>query len=1078
MKPSKSLSLGLIALGVGLGAPVASAAVSKVICVPWQGDTTKYHTTLAGGGGMLKAVVKTTTTADHYYRWVYGDGTQSAVQTLTGSTWYVVEDSHAYAGATGTPFTAQLVVADNSGLTGATTDTYLVKIEANNLDARINVAIDNGLWYTYKMGTRSDGVSGSYLTYDGSPCVYWQSAGYRVAATSSAVQAFEINGSKESGDFDQDPYAEYSHLGLNFLLLGYVGNVNNPNLRSVSIGLVRGTDDPDANGNGIGIEVYDGGQGLPTYQGGQVMDALVASGTPGKSSGRDFVGNGHVATYAEILQDMADMYAWGQHSTCTYVQQDGSEDVSGNGVPASITLDMLNTQCSSGGTFELLLNGVSLGTVPNDPGNSCTCSPGAQVFVVNDAAALTAAWNADAGKLLRITYTGGGYNSRVSVTLDWGGGLTKTVCARSLASDCLTLELCSGYDGAAFTSDINLKALPVSVLSCYGSWRYSWNDDNDNSAAQWAAIGMIPAEAAPWNTVVPQFVKDLDDRWLDQSHLTPRGGNANWGTFGYTSRSGLGYPAPDTGATTPSGMVQLSFVDKPVTDPRWVRSERWMAENWDTGENWFGGAKNNLYAMYAMAKAMRLAKPAPVVNFAVDGFDWYRGSVTRDGVAKALSDTLIANGGLYPQTYWAGNPLETIWAVIILRPTLFAAAPVACATAHPNPAYSDLPITFDPACSGHSEPGKTIANLVKFEWDWDNNGTYDESSTTPVTKSHAFHCDTVPCAFPVGLRVTDDAGLTATFVLNINITDPPHPPVSRSKAEFWVSECLGDTLTLDGSASFDPDEGKKQTGCAACPVDTITAYEWDFDGAPFDYTSASGKIVNLGSAWSANFPTVGSHDIGLRVTDNTALAYPASGQPNLKDEAFSKVFVYQAGACDLGAVASCDSVHLAWSSTGAGSYRVYRSLTGPNADFVEVANTGTATTADVAAVFGQEQWFRVMGVTGNVKTLSKAVYVKLTATDCVCITTLKPTAKNKLVQLTWAPSAGATCYNVYRSTVANVPTDAAHRIAACVVTGVAVYNDSAVVNGTKYYYKVTKVVAGAEVCISNEVSATPTLPRR
>ena len=83
---------------------------------------------------MLKGVIKTTTTATHYYRWVYGDGGQSVILPLTGDTWYTVEDAHAYAGADGTPFTAQLVVADTSGLTGSISDPYLVKIEDNTLD--------------------------------------------------------------------------------------------------------------------------------------------------------------------------------------------------------------------------------------------------------------------------------------------------------------------------------------------------------------------------------------------------------------------------------------------------------------------------------------------------------------------------------------------------------------------------------------------------------------------------------------------------------------------------------------------------------------------------------------------------------------------------------------------------------------------------------------------------------------------------------------------------------------------------------------------------------------------------------
>ena len=90
---------------------------------------------------------------------------------------------------------------------------------------------------------------------------------------------------------------------------------DSPILRAIILDLQHG-DDPDSNHNTIGIETLDGlNNYLPVYQGGQVMDAIIASGTPAKLSGRDFVMdpmNPHIATYAEIIQDMADAMAWGQ----------------------------------------------------------------------------------------------------------------------------------------------------------------------------------------------------------------------------------------------------------------------------------------------------------------------------------------------------------------------------------------------------------------------------------------------------------------------------------------------------------------------------------------------------------------------------------------------------------------------------------------------------------------------------------------------------------------------------------------------------------------------------------------------
>ena len=46
-------------------ASMASAAVDKVICVPWQGDINKQHTAISGQAAQLKGVVKTTDTATY-----------------------------------------------------------------------------------------------------------------------------------------------------------------------------------------------------------------------------------------------------------------------------------------------------------------------------------------------------------------------------------------------------------------------------------------------------------------------------------------------------------------------------------------------------------------------------------------------------------------------------------------------------------------------------------------------------------------------------------------------------------------------------------------------------------------------------------------------------------------------------------------------------------------------------------------------------------------------------------------------------------------------------------------------------
>src|SRR5262249_53810025 len=87
------------------------------------------------------------------------------------------------------------------------------------------------------------------------------------------------------------------------------------------------------------------------------------------------------------------------------------------------------------------------------------------------------------------------------------------------------------------------------------------------------------------------------------------------------------------------------------------------------------------------------------------------------------------------------------------------------------------------------------------------------------------------------------------------------------------------------------------------------------------------------------------------------------------------------------------------------------------------------------------------------------------------------TPGNAVVTLSWTAPPGAQTYNVYRAT-----TSAQEVLYATGVTSTS-YTDSAVTNGTTYYYTVTAVNANtsivpvipSESAQSSEVSATPQL---
>lgn len=82
---------------------------------------------------------------------------------------------------------------------------------------------------------------------------------------------------------------------------------------------------------------------------------------------------------------------------------------------------------------------------------------------------------------------------------------------------------------------------------------------------------------------------------------------------------------------------------------------------------------------------------------------------------------------------------------------------------------------------------------------------------------------------------------------------------------------------------------------------------------------------------------------------------------------------------------------------------------------------------------------------------------------------LTATSGNSQVTLSWDAVAGATVYNVKRSTTAGGP----YTTIASNVSGTS-YIDTDVVNGTTYYYVVTAITTEGESANSNEASATPT----
>lgn len=458
-----------------------------------------------------------------------------------------------------------------------------------------------------------------------------------------------------------------------------------------------------------------------------------------------------------------------------------------------------------------------------------------------------------------------------------------------------------------------------------GGWRYSCNEYPDNSAAQWGAIGLIPAERnwgyPPGNAA--DIPKAANRGWTYYSQYGPTG------RFGYTDPN---YEPWGPWGTTPSGMVQLAWtgIGRGVTGPglaSWDKAETAVRDNFPTASGAYSSVRDYYYGLFGFVKAMLLHPGGPIHMLqsstpGVAPIDWYAAEVSKgdptDGVARTLVNDQNADGCWYGHNV-DGNQMrfETAWAIIMLNKTLFeSGAPVAVATAVPNPAVAGQVIALTGENSFHQDPNRTI---VKWEWDLDNNGTFEFVGLTTTVSFP------VVGTYPVKLRVTDDAGTpaTATTTLNILVTTPPVAPTADAGGPY--SFCPQFVWYLNGTGSINPDQGQSEPGK---PGDTIQSYLWDLDGdGQFD--DATGATPDVTAFFTAKGP--GSYLIQLKVTDTTGTSFPSSGMGDLSDTDSAVVVVKgptdPACACvsNLSGRGKPGKVDLVWTpQAGVHHYNIYR----------------------------------------------------------------------------------------------------------------------------------------------------------
>ena len=154
----------------------------------------------------------------------------------------------------------------------------------------------------------------------------------------------------------------------------------------------------------------------------------------------------------------------------------------------------------------------------------------------------------------------------------------------------------------------------------------------------------------------------------------------------------------------------------------------------------------------------------------------------------------------------------------------------------------DVPLS----AAGSNDPDGSI---VSYEWDFDNDGQYDDAIGASPTFSAAGLDG--PIEINVSLKAIDDDGASTTDTATIKVTNLP--PIADPGGPYTILE--GGSLLLNGSGSSDPGND-------------IDTYEWDLSG--------DGAYEAAGESPVHRFDQPGTFDIALRVTDTEDASHTAT----------------------------------------------------------------------------------------------------------------------------------------------------------------------------------------------------------
>ena len=713
-----ALLLALALAGCLRPAQAAATSLSSAI-MPSYSQQSTYANTLINSNIMVWGRAWGGT-PNYSYTLDFGDGTaQASGSGVTAASATFIGQSHAY--ASGGSKTVTLVVNDSVG--NSVTNTAVVKVFSSPThDIFVNMAVEKGLLWIYRNQTTTD-TNTTYWSY---------SAGeYNIAAAGFSVLAMEENGHYMYNDYRTDIYAETVRKGLNWLVGDNNGSANYNSYCTIASITAQACGNPDSNGNGKGVYLYDG-----VYANAIGTAAILMAQPSAQAASNTIIASGTLAGYSyfKLAQDIFDQYSYCQGDT-TYV---GGWRYSMSLADSPGQYSELDGSAQQWPNINFAVAKARWGLSP------------AQWVIDESMVAWAALRNGDGS----IAYAYAGYTGIPPNTAKTGGALT-------------------GYYVAGLTNG---------------------------------------------NTYVNQAVAFIGTNWWDVG-----GGSDGPGWAGdlyamYGAKKGL-------------------FLQGITTFPTPYGSRDWYNDM----SAWLLGNTSNNVAQLGMPY---------VPNALSSGYQ-----STPYAFGQASDGSWIAGYGRMP----ADTHIDTAVAILILTKSVTVESPVAViapvGVQSKHPGKAPTPFVMDGSGSYHQDNSKSI---VEWKWNWGTNAinwaSPDATGSKPTNPGYS-----APGAYTVTLRVGDNSTPTplySTASITVNVLDTNVPPVAIPIPPGMPAYAghVGQNITLDGSASYDPDG------------DTITNYVWDLNGNGI-YGDA-GDISTTNPTVSVSFSSVTNKTIGLQVAAN------------------------------------------------------------------------------------------------------------------------------------------------------------------------------------------------------------------